>query len=222
MAFGYPVALDVAGRACVVLGGGAAAEERVQALLDAGARVTVVAEAFTDGLEELCRRGQIALSRKAYSDGDLDGVFLAVAATGDRELNTRAFEEADRRRVLLNAVDDNARCHFAFPSILRRGDLVVAVSTGGKAPAFAKRLRRQLAEALGPEYGLVVDVLHEVRRDLAVERASVDFATWAARWQDALDHDLVGLIREGRAAEAEALVRATVAGERHPMQEVAS
>jgi siroheme synthase-like protein len=221
MAFAYPVSLEVAGRRAVVAGGapGAIAEERARALLDAGACVTVIVERFTEGLEELGRQGAVTLVRRSYRRGDLRGAFLAVAATGDAALNGRIFAEAEKRGVLLNAVDDNRHCHFAVPSILRRGDLVVAVSTGGKSPALARRLRLALARDIGPEYGVLVDLLGEVRQEL-LEQRTVDPATWARRWHQALDHDLIGLVRQGRVKEAMALVRAIVGDER-PQEAVA-
>jgi siroheme synthase-like protein len=167
----------------------------------------------SEGLEELGRRGEIAVIRRPYRRGDLRGAFLAVAATGDPAVNARIFAEAERRRVLLNAVDDVGHCHFAVPSILRRGDLVVAVSTGGKSPALARRVREALAKELGPEYGVLVDLLGEVRREM-LERRTATPVVWARRWRDALDHDLIGLVRQGRLGEVRALVRAALSDDR--------
>jgi siroheme synthase-like protein len=213
MAFAYPVSLEVGGRRAVVVGGAPVAEERARSLLEAGARVTVIVERPSDGLEELGRRGDITVIRRAYRRGDLRGAFLAVAATGDASVNARIFAEAEKRRVLLNAVDDIGHCHFAVPSILRRGDLIVAVSTGGKSPALARRLREALAREVGPEYGVLVDLLGEVRREM-LERRTATPATWARRWRDALDHDLIGLVRQGRLGEVRAIVRAALGDER--------
>jgi siroheme synthase-like protein len=213
MAFAYPVSLEVAGRQAVVVGGAPVAEERVRSLLNAGACVRLIVERPSEGLEELGRRGEIAVIRRPYRRGDLRGAFLAVAATGDPAVNARIFAEAERRRVLLNAVDDVGHCHFAVPSILRRGDLVVAVSTGGKSPALARRLREALAGEVGPEYGVLVDLLGEVRREM-LERRTATPVTWARRWRDALDHDLIGLVRQGRLGEVRAIVRAALSDER--------
>jgi siroheme synthase-like protein len=210
MAFGYPVALELAGRRCVVIGGGPVAEEKVRALLEAGGDVTVVAEDPSKGLEELARRGEIALLREPYTQGDLAGAFLAIAATGGQARNEEIFREAEQRRVLLNAVDDPKHCHFAVPAIVRRGDFLLGVSTGGKAPALAKRLRRQLSKQFGPEYGALVDLLGEVRQEMVRDRP-VDFDTWAERWQLALERDLLGLVREGRGEEAKAVLRCSLA-----------
>lgn len=182
MAFAFPVSLEVAGRRCVVFGTGPVAQSRAAALLDAGAVVTVIA--------------------RPHQDGDLAGAFLAVAATGDAAENARIFAEAERERVLLNAVDDPAHCHFAAPAVLRRGDLVVAVSTGGRAPGYAGRLRDELARSIGAEHGTLLDLLAGVRDELPAE--------WAANWREALDHDLVGLVRAGRTGEAYALLRAAL------------
>ncbi|MGH9040584.1 MAG: precorrin-2 dehydrogenase/sirohydrochlorin ferrochelatase family protein [Acidimicrobiia bacterium] len=201
MAFGYPVSLELTGRRCVVVGQGPLAEEKVGGLLDAGANVTVIAPT-------------------TYRRGDLAGAFLVIAATGDPALNRAIFAEAEAERVLCNAVDDIDHCHFAAPSILRRGDLKVAISTGGRAPALAKRLRSQLSEQIGPEHGVLTDLLAELRTELITTR-QVDFATWADRWSEALDADLTGLIRDGRVEEAKEIVRRTVAGPEAPKENVA-
>ena len=201
MAFAFPVSLEVAGRHCVVFGVGAVARARAEALLDAGAVVTVVA--------------------RPHEDGDLAGVFLAVAATGDRAEHARIFAEAEREGVLLNAVDDPAHCHFAVPAVLRRGDLVVTVSTGGRAPGYAGRLRDELARTVGAEHGSLLDLIAEVRAELRAERpAGADFDQWAAKWRDALDHDLIGLVRAGRTGEARTLLRAALADD-EPKEAVA-
>jgi len=196
MAFGFPVSLEVAGRCCVVFGSGPVARARATALLDAGAAVTLIA--------------------RPYEDGDLDGVFVAVAATGDAAETARIFAEAEREGVLLNAVDDPEHCHFAVPAVLRRGDLTLTVSTGGRAPGYARRLRDELSRAVGVEYGTLVDLIGDVRAELRAERpVGSDFDRWAARWRDALEHDLIGLVRAGRTGEARALLRAALADEDH-------
>ncbi|MEW6477029.1 MAG: bifunctional precorrin-2 dehydrogenase/sirohydrochlorin ferrochelatase [Actinomycetota bacterium] len=202
MAFAFPVALEVAGRRCVVFGSGPIARARAVALLDAGAEVTIIA--------------------RPYEDGDLTGAFLAVAATGDAAETARIFAEAEREGVLLNAVDDPAHCHFAVPAVLRRGDLTVTVSTGGRAPGYARRLRDELSRAIGAEYGTLVDLIGAVRAELRAERpapgspgTAPDFDRWAARWRDALEHDLIGLVRAGRTGEARTLLRAALADDEH-------
>jgi siroheme synthase-like protein len=196
VAFAFPVALEVAGRRCVVFGSGPVARTRAGALLDAGAEVTVIA--------------------RPYEDGDLAGVFLAVAATGDGTETARIFAEAEREGVLLNAVDDPAHCHFAVPAVLRRGDLTVTVSTGGRAPGYARRLRDELGRTIGAEYEVLVDLIGAVRDELRAGRpAEAAFEGWAARWREALEHDLIGLVRAGRTGEARALLCAALADDDH-------
>jgi precorrin-2 dehydrogenase/sirohydrochlorin ferrochelatase len=143
MPFAFPISLEVAGRRCVVFGSGPMARARAAALLEAGAVVTVIA--------------------RPYEHGDLAGAFLAVATDQDPDENARIFADAERERVLLNAVDDPAHCHFAVPSVLRRGDLRVAVSTGGRAPGYARQLRLELEDVIGPEVAELVERIGEAR-----------------------------------------------------------
>jgi precorrin-2 dehydrogenase / sirohydrochlorin ferrochelatase len=196
VAFAFPVALEVTGRRCVVFGSGPVARARAVALLDAGAEVTVIA--------------------RPLEDGDLAGVFLAVAATGDATETARIFAEAEREGALLNAVDDPAHCHFAVPAVLRRGDLTVTVSTGGRAPGYARRLRDELSRSIGAEYGTLVELIGAVRAEVRAQRSTdTDFENWAARWRDALEHDLIGLVRAGRTGEARTLLRAALSDDDH-------
>jgi siroheme synthase-like protein len=206
MPFRYPVALELSGRRCVVVGGGGEAERKARALLEAEADVVVIAPAVTDGLGDLIRRGELTHVTRSYERGDLAGAFLVIAAAGDRAV---VFAEAEAERVLCNAVDDVEHCHFAVPSIVRRGELLLAISTGGRAPALAKRLRRRLTAELGWEWEALVDVLGEVRAETLPVR-TVDFATWADRWRAVLDREdeLLGLLAEGRIEEVRTRVRA--------------
>lgn len=211
MPFRYPIALELEGRGCVVVGGGPVAQQKAEALIQAGARVTVISETFTKALERLGTSNHATLVQRSYSYGDLDGAFLAVAATDDPSVNAEIFREAEEKRVLLNAVDDVAHCHFAVPSIVRRGDFLMTISTGGKAPALSKRLRQELSEQFGEEFETLVDLLGEVREETIGSR-EVSFETWAERWQVALDHDLIELVREGRTEEAKEIVRDHLTG----------
>ena len=215
MPFRYPVSLELAGRRCVVIGSGQMAEDKVGGLLEAGAAVTVIGQSATEGLRKLAAEGRVELCERAYVDGDLEGVFLAIAATDDTRLNGLIFSEAERRGVLLNAVDDIDHCHFAVPAIVRRDDFMLAISTGGKAPALAKRLRMRLADQFGTEYGTLVDLLGEVREEVVPGREG-SFSDWARRWQRALDHDLVDLVRRGRPHEAKRVVLRALSGGTEP------
>jgi siroheme synthase-like protein len=207
MPFRYPVALELSGRRCVVTGGGREAEGKARALLEADADVVVVAARVTDGLVDLVRRGELTHIARRYRPGDLAGAFLVIAADSDRATRAAVFAEAEAEKVLCNAVDDVEHCHFAVPSIVRRGDLLLAISTGGRAPALAKRLRRRLAAELGWEWEALVDVLGEVRAATLPHRPA-DFAVWAQRWRSVLDREqeLLDLLAEGRIDEVKARV----------------
>jgi precorrin-2 dehydrogenase / sirohydrochlorin ferrochelatase len=202
MPFRYPVALEVSGRRCVVTGGGREAERKARALLEAEADVVVIAPRVSDGLSDLIRRGELTHIPRRYRRGDLAGAFLVIAADSDRATRAAVFAEAEAERVLCNAVDDVEHCHFAVPSIVRRGELLLAISTGGRAPALAKRLRRRLGAQFGWQWEALVDVLGEVRAETRPQRTS-DFATWAACWNDVLDreNELLELLEEGRIDE---------------------
>ncbi len=212
MPFRYPICLEVDGRRCLVVGGGDVAEHKVRGLLDAGAGVVVVAEAVTAELDRLAAEGSLEWVRRPYAGGDLEGAWLAVAATDDPACNAAVFDEGEHRGVLVNAVDDVQHCHFSVPSIVRRGDFMLTISTGGRAPALSKRLRQSLSAQFGPELAAVVDLLAEAR-EVALPRRQVDFGTWARRWEQALDHDLIAAVREGRVDEARAAVVGALAGD---------
>jgi len=202
MPFRYPVALELAGRRCVVTGGGREAEGKARALLEAEADVVVFAPRVSDGFADLVRRGEVTHIARRYQRGDLAGAFLVIAADSDRTVRAAVFAEAEAGRVLCNAVDDVEHCHFAVPSIVRRGELLLAISTGGRVPALAKRLRRRLTEQYGWQWEALIDVLGEIRAEMLPHR-TVDFATWAARWQNLLDQEdeLLLLLEEGRIEE---------------------
>jgi precorrin-2 dehydrogenase/sirohydrochlorin ferrochelatase len=207
MPFRYPIALELTGRRCVVTGGGQAAEGKARALLEAEADVVVIAPRVSNGFSELVRRGELTHIARRYQRGDLAGAFLVIAADSDRAVRADVFAEAEEERVLCNAVDDVEHCHFAVPSIVRRGELLLAISTGGRAPALAKRLRRRLTEQFGWQWEALIDLLGDVRAGTLPTR-TVDFATWAARWKDVLDReeDLLALLDEGRVDEARARI----------------
>ena len=207
MPFRYPVALELSGRRCVVTGGGREAERKARTLLEADATVVVIAPAVSDGIADLVRRGEITHIARRYRRGDLAGAFLVIAADSDRAASGSVFAEAEAGGVLCNAVDDVEHCHFAVPSIVRRGELLLAVSTGGRAPALAKRLRRRLTAQFGWQWEALVDVLGDVRAE-TLPTKTVDFDTWAARWHDVLDREeeLLALLEEGRIEEVRALV----------------
>ncbi|HEX7186288.1 MAG TPA: bifunctional precorrin-2 dehydrogenase/sirohydrochlorin ferrochelatase [Thermoanaerobaculia bacterium] len=191
----YPVYLDLRVRPCVVIGGGSLAEEKVKGLLASGAVVTVVSPGLTPELEELVESSRIVHVPRGYQPGDLEDAFLAIVCDQPLETREAVWKEALRRRVLVNTVDDVARCDFIAPAIVRRGDLSIAISTGGKAPALAVRLRQWLERQLGEEYGRFLALAGTVRTALA-ERWP-DFATRRDLWYRLVDSDVIDLLRKG-------------------------
>src|SRR3989454_2220775 len=196
----YPAFLDLRGRQAVVVGGGAVAEQKVNGLLEAGARVTVVSPAVSRRLAQLAIAGSIALARRPYRSGDLAGAFLAIAATDDRAVNGAVWAEAEARGVLLNAVDDPPHCSFIAPAIHRQGDVAIAVSTAGKSPALAVRLRERIGGLIGPEYGTLLELLGELRAELA--RRVPDARARTRLWYRIVDSDVIALVRRGEVAGA--------------------
>jgi siroheme synthase-like protein len=201
---GYPVNLAVAGRRCVVVGGGRIAARKVSALLDADADVVVVAPEPGARVREWAATGRVTLVERVFAPGDLDGAWLAFTATGSPAVDAEVARTAAAARVWCNAADDAGQGSFSLVSTIRRGDLVVTVGTGGRSPALATWLRQRLGEEIGPEYATLVDMLSEAREQLrAAGRATED-----ADWQSALDSGMLDLIRAGRVDEAEELLRA--------------
>ena len=196
----YPVLLDLRGRRAVVIGGGTVAEGKIGPLLEAGAVVTVIAPVLTAGLSLRARECRVAHLARRYLQGDLAGAHLAIAATDDAEVNHAVHAEAESRRIPINVVDDPPYCSFILPSILRRGDLVVAVSTSGHAPALAVRIRERLERELGEEYGRFLELAGEIRAPLAARFP--DFQIRKRLWYRLVDSDVLGLLRAGDEARA--------------------
>jgi uroporphyrin-III C-methyltransferase/precorrin-2 dehydrogenase/sirohydrochlorin ferrochelatase len=168
---GHPVVLHLAGEPVVVVGAGPVAERKVDALLESQARVTVIAPEATPGLQAHAARGAIRLVARGYQAGDLAGCRLAYVATDEAAVSRAVHAEASARGIWLNVADQPALCGFTAPAVVRQGDLVVAVSTGGASPALARLVRERLERELGPEYAAALTVLGRVRDRLREEGA---------------------------------------------------
>ncbi len=206
MAFGYPISLEVAGRRAVVIGRTAVAQGKADALLEAGAaQVIVISPGPGPALARLERQDRATVLRRDYQPGDLEGAFLCVASSENANVRAAVHAEARWRRVLVNVMDDIPHCDFAAPALVRRGDLAIAISTGGRSPALARRLREELSRQFDPRWEELVDLLGEVRTQTLPDLPN--YGERARRWREALDVDvLLELIGQGRQSEARALL----------------
>lgn len=176
---GYPLVVELSERLCVVVGGGAVAERKVDGLLAAGAAVSIVSPTLSDRLAALVRSGRVRHVGRRYRRGDLAGFTLAFVATGDRRVAAAVAREGRRRGVWVNAADDPPHCDFFLPSVLRRGPLLVAVATGGASPALARAVREEIERLLPPGYAALAETVAEVRRELRARGVRPDAATWS-------------------------------------------
>lgn len=160
----FPMFLRLEGKHCLVVGAGSVGEPKIAGLLETGAHVRVVSLDASPAVREWSRLGQIKLELRPFQPDDLKGVFLAVVATSSRSLNERLYDEARKRDILCNVVDVPDLCDFFYPSIMRRGDLQIAVSTSGKSPSLAQKIRQQLEKQFGPGYASWVTELGETRK----------------------------------------------------------
>ena len=197
----YPVNLVVDGRPCLVVGGGRVAAGKVRGLLEAGARVTVVAPEIDPAIAAL---EGVAIERRTYRRGDVAGYRFAVAATGDPQINQAVYDDGEMAGVWVNAADDPARCSAILPARIRQGRLTVTISTGGHSPAVASWLRERLAAELGPEYDQLIGLLGEARKEVQAQ----GLATEELDWRRALDSGILDLVRAGRLDAAKERLRA--------------
>ena len=190
----YPVLVDLQGKKALVVGGGKVAQRKIETLLEHGATVQVVAKELTTSLEELRRAGRIEFLGEEFSETFVDGVFVVFAATDDASLNRRVSRTAQQRSLLVNAVDQPADCNFIVPSVLSRGDLVIAVSTSGKSPAFARKVRVELEQSFGEEYGLFLNLMGNLRKEIL--RLGLSQEENKSTFEDLVTSDLLTAIRE--------------------------
>jgi siroheme synthase-like protein len=194
----YPVFLNLTGRRCVIIGGGQIAEGKISKLLDSGAKIIVISPDATQGIRGFAERGQIEFDLRKYQEGDLQGAFLVIAATNDREVNQEIFEEAEKQGILLNAVDDMPRCSFIAPSIVEKGPVTVAISTGGASPALARKLRENMEVSSALDWADATGVLSKARQIIKDKQIAVD----PQRWQCCMTDELLTMIQAGHENEA--------------------
>jgi siroheme synthase-like protein len=188
--------LDVKGRKCVVVGGGQVAERKVKPLLDYEAEVRIISPEITEYLCELVEKGALEHLARSFESGDLRDTFLAIAATDDRDTNLKVSEEASRRGILVNVVDEPGLCTFFVPSVLRRGDFQVGVTTSGKAPILSRKVREDLEGQFGPEYGTYTAVLGAIRERLKSKVAEPELRSRLL--EEALEIGLLESVKQGK------------------------
>ncbi len=187
----YPVFLNLEKSPCVVIGEGLEAERKVQGLIEAGALVTVITPNPSQSLEELEAQGKITLRKEKFSEGDLAGAFLAIAATTeDLEISERIAREAEREGVLLNVIDITHLCTWIAPAIVRRGKLTVAISTSGLSPAMARFVKEEIERALPRKYETLLEVLAEVRKNLRRRNTRPHPDKWQKALTEIANNDL--------------------------------
>ena len=207
MAFGYPLLLELTGRRAVVIGDFAVEAGKVEGLLAAGAEVTVIAKGPEAALDRLSADPRVEVHRRGYAGpSDLSGAVLCVAHAAEAGVRGAIAADARAAGVLVNVMDDVPNCDFAAPAIVRRGDLVIAIGTGGRAPALASRLRAELGEWFGPDWTELVDVVGRVRAETLPRLP--DFEDRSRRWRAALDlGELAELIAAGQSELAATRLR---------------
>lgn len=200
----YPVYLDIQNRNCLVVGGGSVGTRKVATLLECGAIVTVVSTTATQKLEELSNNGMISLKKRPFKISDLDGRFLVIGATDNPELNRQIHSGAERLGMLCNIADRPETCNFILPSIVNRGDLIIAISTSGTSPAFAKKLREHLEKEFGNEYAQFLKLMGAIRKKLLSE----DHAPEAHKplFEQLIARNLVKMIKERKTEDIDSLL----------------
>ena len=209
----YPVFLDVRDRKCVVVGGGEIAARKAAALGDSGAHVTIISPDLCAELQARAGRGDVAHVAGGYEPGVLDGAFVVVAATDDMDVNRRVSADCRARNIVVNVVDVPELCDFHVPSIIRQGDITIAIGTGGKSPALSRRLRLMLQEQVGPEFAQLLDILGHWRE--TVKQNIPGQKRRHTLWVNILDSGVIDDLHAGNTSQAEQKVRTMVEQEMH-------
>ena len=205
----FPIVVEMTGRRCLVIGGGAVAERKIAGLLEVGAEVTVISPKVTEAISHWSKNNSIQLTARCYQNGDLSGHELVFVATDDADVNDRVYQEGKSCGAWVNAADDPARCDFILPAVIRRGDLTVAVSTGGASPAATRAIREELDDYFTDDYVQLVQVAAEVR--MALKEKSLNAG--AGAWNSALKGEFRRLIRAGKPEQAKKFLLTTLGAE---------
>ena len=197
----YPIYLNLVDRLCLVIGGGKVAERKIQTLLDYGARVTVVSPELQPSIRQYFEEGKISYIQEPFHPDMLEGVLLVFIATNQPDVNRHITEMCRSRGVLVNTVDDPPNCDFYVPALVQRQSLSLAISTEGKSPLFAARLRRKLEQLIPPEYGEFVDIMGELRQQVKALEPEIDKRRQF--YEEIMDSDILDLLLEGKRDQVE-------------------
>jgi len=210
----YPIYLELRDQPCIVVGGGKLAEEKVVGLLAVYAKVTLISEKITSHLKQLVEENQVTYIPRPYQHGDLTDAFMVICATDNAEINQQVWDEASAAHKLVNVVDDIPHCNFIAPAIIRNGDLTVAISTSGRAPALAVRLKERWQKELGHEYGDFLELARHLREPLA--QHIPDFATRKKLWYEIVDSGILDVLAQGDEERALEIISEKVGFEFQP------
>lgn len=191
----YPVYLYIKGKRCLVVGGGEVAERKVNSLLKCGAEVSVVSPDLTRRLKELNSKGKIKYLKEEFKEKYLKDIFLVIGATDNSNVNFKVYESANKKNILVNIVDSPELCNFIVPSVVERGALTIAISTGGKSPALAKKLRKELEYRYGFEYAKFLNLMGNLRGRISAKIR--DKRKREEIYKKLVDSDIIKLIKNG-------------------------
>ena len=200
----YPIHLDIQNRNCLVVGGGGVGTRKVDNLLKCGARVTVVSPEISAKLQDLSKTESLTLRFRPYRTADIENMFLVIGATDNEALNQQISRDAEARHTLCNIADRPEVCNFILPSIVRRDDLVITISTSGRSPALAKKLRKKLDRQFGKEYGDFLKLMGAIRKKLLSQAHEPE--AHKPLFEQLIDSDLLDLIRDAKTEEIDALL----------------
>ena len=213
----YLIQLDIQDKNCLVVGGGGVGTRKVQTLLKCGAIVTVVSPEISDRLRVLAESARLTLKPRPYRSEDIEGMFLVIGASDDETLNRQISSDAERRYTLRNIADRPEKCNFILPSIVRRDDLVITISTSGKSPALAKKLRKKLERQFGPEYGDFLKLMGAIRSKLLSQTHEPE--AHKPLFEQLIDSNLIALIQEGNTQDIDAML-ADILGDGYRFEEL--
>ena len=197
----YPAFIDIENQPCLVVGGGSVAEEKIEALLECKGKVSIISPELTNELSKKVENGDILWESRKYITGAVQGYRIVISATDSQKVNEQVYRDAEIRGIMVNVVDIPPLCRFIVPSIVRQRDLCIAISTVGKSPALAKKIRVELETKFGDEYADLVDLLGEYR-PLMQRKYPDDINIRARLWTSLVDSDILDLIRAGHLDKA--------------------